>query len=209
MSGPKHLWSGDWEQESRRAPEQREPLPQLPAQDLSEQPEASTGRRITRRSMIYSGLFGAVIALVAGVALALTLGNSSPRKPHASKPWTVLTNPQTGTNSGGAALQPGALSGTPAGTGPTADWEGMQIVTAPSGAVISTVRLGSPADRAGFEPGDQFLEVDDNYVNSVSDLKAVTSKIALGHPVLIQVMRGSTSVVGASVVMTQRPTIHP
>jgi S1-C subfamily serine protease len=94
-------------------------------------------------------------------------------------------------------------------TGPSADWLGMQIVTTAEGVVINTVRLGSLADRAGFEPGDQIQEVDNRQVNSVSQLRSDTAGVKLGALVTIDVLRSSVMVQGASIPMTQRPTIHP
>ena len=98
---------------------------------------------------------------------------------------------------------------TPVASGPTADWMGMQIVTSPGGVVISTVRLGSIADQAGFEPGDQIEQIDGHQVNNMDQVREATAGVALGKPVSIEVLRDSVMVQAASMAMTERPNIQP
>jgi serine protease Do len=99
-------------------------------------------------------------------------------------------------------------SSAPVVTGPSADWLGMQIVTTAEGVVIDALRPGSPADQAGLEPGDQIQEVDNHQINSVMQLRSDTAGVKLGAPITIGVLRSSVMVQGASIPMTQRPTIH-
>ena len=211
MSGPKHLWSGNWERESESAAEQRPPrLPLVePAQPQApEEPEPREPRN--RRGMIRYAWAGAafLLVLVVGVALAVTLGGSNKPRRHTSSTPARITTPTTPTAnpSGGAALQ--QRSSAPAGSGPTATWLGMEIVTGPNGAVVNSLKLGSVADQVGFEPGDVIASVDGHQIGTVPELARATAGQTTGSIVRIQVLRGSSFVEIASVPMTDRPTIH-
>jgi membrane-associated protease RseP (regulator of RpoE activity) len=191
-------------------------------------PEAARRRRFSRRQF--------VIALTTGVAAAaVTVGlviglNAGPGKKHAAHEAASAGKSRGPQSSGGQSLgqlpacqsgttQSGATStcstttqvptATPVSTGPTADWMGMQIVTSPTGVVVETVRLGSPGDQAGFEPGDQILAINGHLIGTVSELRTDTSGVQIGGPVTIAVQRQSVTLKLASIRMTQRPTIHP
>lgn len=222
MSGPKHLWSGDWESESRR------PAVTRPPDDQPEVAPEHAHRTGFSRSQLLVALGAGVAAAAVTVALALTLGGSHRPTPHGGHSASASTT------SPGARSQPGKSGGgglstttpsatcaptsascsagtttTPPVSGPSADWMGMQIITSPGGVVVNTVRLGSPADLAGFEPGDQIESVDGHLIGSVPELRSDTDAVRIGGPVTIDVMRSSVQLSLASVHMTQRPTIHP
>ncbi|HEX3803045.1 MAG TPA: PDZ domain-containing protein [Solirubrobacteraceae bacterium] len=208
MSGPNHLWSGNWEDESERAAEQRavrapiefdEPAP-------PDEPEASP-KRARRLSVRYAAAAG-VLVIVVAVALAVTLSGSSTPKHPKRIASTATSAPPTTTQpgpTGGAPLQ----SAPVVSNGPTANWLGMQLVTVTGGVAISSLQLNSAADKAGFEPGDVIEKIDGHAVSSVSGIAAVTAKLPLGHPVQIQVLRSSVFVMMSAVPMKERPTIHP
>lgn len=224
MSAPKHLWSGDWESESRRPA-----VIPLPAheEEAEAQPAAAPPQRTGfSRRQIAVALGAGLAAAAATVALALTLGGThkpGPRARHHTSASTsspgVSAQPK-GSGGGGLNSKPSANcaqgSASCTGTtvtqivnGPSADWMGMQIVTSPGGVVVSTVRLGSAADVAGFEPGDQIESVDGHLIGSVTELRSDTAAVHVGGPVTVDVMRSSVQLSLASVHMTQRPTIHP
>jgi hypothetical protein len=217
MSGPKHLWSGDWQSESV-------PPAQAPPPVEQQEPEAVAAPEplFTKRQI--------AIAIGAGVATAaVTLGlvtafSGSPPKPrshshtHAAarngspqrsggKGLTTPTTPAQACQPGQAGCTTGAT--TPPVSGPTADWLGMQIVTSPSGVVVDTVTPGSTADLAGFEPGDQIMSVDTHVIGNVYALRSYTAHVKLGAPVTIAILRSSLSLTLTSIPLTQRPTIHP
>ena len=222
MSGPKHLWSGDWQSESV-------PPAQAPPPAVEPEPQAPTEPEplFTKRQI--------AIAIGAGLATAaITLGlvtafNGSPRKPrphshtHAAAPrgsargsgGKGLTNPGLTNPTQPAQVCQQSQAGcttsnaTPPVSGPTADWLGMQIVTSPIGVVVDTVKPGSDGDAAGFEPGDQIVAVDTHVIGSVFQLRSDTARLKLGAPVTIAVMRSSVQLTLRSIPMTQRPTIHP
>lgn len=105
MSGPRHLWSGDWERESAesaRSHPEPPPVTEKTSDDgLAEASSARSGRLRTLAIVTAA----AVVLVVVGVVLADTLGGGSGnhhRKPVASVPQQTPTTPQP--NNGGSAL---------------------------------------------------------------------------------------------------------
>ncbi len=230
MNGPKHLWSGDWERESAEAEGRRanQPLPvfgQPVAPPATGDPQsrarsarataAGAGRgsaRARSRRQLVVALFVGLAAAVVGIVLAYALGGPPKRTSlqsssgHSALAPPTQTSPNSQPAQGSQQLQ---SSIPPQVTGPSADWLGMQIITSPAGVVISTVRLGSPADTAGFEPGDQITAINGHAVSAVDQLRTDTAGLRLGSAVRIDVLRSSAVVTGSVVAMTQRPAIHP
>ncbi|MGH2843609.1 MAG: PDZ domain-containing protein [Solirubrobacteraceae bacterium] len=217
MSGPKHLWSGDWQSESV-------PPAQTPPPAEEQQPEAVAQLEplFTKRQIALA--IGAGIATAAVTLALVTAFSSSPKPRSHSHTHTHAAAKGTPRGSGGKGLttptkpahicqQGQAGCTTSAATsplsGPTADWLGMQIVTTPTGVVVDTVALGSPADVAGFEPGDQIMSVDTHVVGTVFQLRSDTASVKLGAPVTIAILRSSVQLTLTSIPLTQRPTIHP
>jgi membrane-associated protease RseP (regulator of RpoE activity) len=220
MSGPKHLWSGDWRSESQQPA--TEPLPVRGPEPQGEPaPEATQARRFSRRQLVIVLTTGVAAAAVT-VGLVIGLNSGPANKPAAHKAAAAGSSgrPQT---SGGQGLSQACQqastacsttstqtpTATPVSTGPTANWMGMQIVTSPSGVVVNTVRVGSPGDLAGFEPGDQIMTINGHVIGTVSELRTDTSGVQVGGSVTIALLRQSVSLTLASIRMTQRPTIHP
>jgi membrane-associated protease RseP (regulator of RpoE activity) len=207
MSGPKHLWSGNWEDDSARAAQDRsvQPLQFTEPEPVPEPPEEAP-QRPRRNGRRYAWAAAASILVITAVVLAATLGGSSKPKHHARTTSTVSPPATTVPGvTGGAPVQSAPVTGN----GPTANWLGMQLVTVPGGVAINSLRLGSPADLAGFEPGDVIDEINGQQISGVPAIAAATAKIPLGHGVQIQVLRSSVFVVLSDVPMTQRPAIHP
>lgn len=210
MSGPKHLWSGDWRSESRQPA--TAPPPAAP-QESQPEPSARSGR-FTRQQFAIAFGTGVATAAVA-ITLIVTLGGGhrpNTHHPAANSAKSPAAPGQPKTSGGGGLNNTITQSGQttiPVVNGPSADWMGMQIVTSPSGIVVSTVKLGSTADRFGFEPGDQIQSVNGHILGSVSELAPDTANVHLGAPVTIALMRSSVPLTLASIPMTQRPTIHP
>jgi membrane-associated protease RseP (regulator of RpoE activity) len=220
MSGPKHLWSGDWQSESRQPAAAQ---PHVPPQQAQPEPLPVKARsRFTRQQFGIALGTGAATAAVA-IALIILLGGGQKPIPHHATGAGISPGasgqPQ---NSGGGGLTTPAqpcqqaavgcsqtTAAAPTIRGPYADWMGMQIVTSPNGVVVATVKLGSAADLAGFEPGDQILSVDTHVIGTVPELRTDTDPVKVGAPVTIAVLRSSVQLTLTSIHMTQRPIIHP
>jgi membrane-associated protease RseP (regulator of RpoE activity) len=218
MSGPKHLWSGDWRSESQQPATQ--PLPvRDPQPDAEVAPDAARTRRFTRRQLVIALSTGVAAAAIT-VGLVTTLGGSPAKKPPTHRAGTSGASQGSGgqglnppptcqQNAASCSTSTSTTTATPVSTGPSANWMGMQIVTSPSGVVVNTVKLGSTGDQAGFEPGDQILAIDGHVIGAVSELRTDTAGVRVGGPVTIAVERQSVTLTLSSVQMTQRPTIHP
>lgn len=200
MSGPKHLWAGDWERESARAAERLAgpppppvaPPPVAPPPSRAARPPVTAHRpRRSHRPQLAAAAAGLIVVAVA-LALALSSGGSP-------------------ASSGGAAGAPNAQAPAPQPTlaQKPVHWLGMQITaSARGGAVIDTVALGSPGDAAGFEPGDVIVSVDNHSISSPGQIKTALGGTRPGQQVSIQVDRGS-SIYTAILPMAALPTTGP
>ena len=85
-----------------------------------------------------------------------------------------------------------ASTGPPAGSPPVA-WLGARILGLPlGGVVIETIAPGSPAEQAGLEPGDEFVQINRRPVNAPADINAALAGLQPGDQVQIEISRGST-----------------
>jgi serine protease Do len=62
----------------------------------------------------------------------------------------------------------------------------------PQGALVSSVEKGSPADRAGIEPGDVIVRLNDREVNRSSDLPVLVADMRPGARAKLDVVRQGT-----------------
>ena len=199
MSGPQHLWSGDWELESSarrdelaagrngaRPPAEPEPEPErlAPPPRRPRRPtllhRLRTALVARRRGLRVVGLVAVLILLGGGAAYAVTsaLGGSSSTK------------------------SPVAASGSQA-------WLGIDVSTSASGGVMVTnVIPGSPAYWAGMEAGDVIIQVNGKPVYKPAD---VISAVAGKHPGdQIQIrFQGSGTVYTKHVALVSRPAGYP
>ena len=229
MSGPRHLWSGDWESESAQTGDDLAGMPGPVFDEPAAEPEplAVVKRRWSRKQLAIALVTGVAAAAVT-VGLVTALGGQNKTTAHNRPAAHKLGAPPSARsqNSGGNGLTTPAqpcqqtvtgctqtttqtTAAAPVVTGPYADWMGMQIVTSPLGVVVDTVKLGSPADVIGFEPGDQIMAVDTHVVGTVSELRTDTQGVKLGDKVTVAVQRQSLRLVVGSFPLTDRPTIHP
>ncbi len=66
---------------------------------------------------------------------------------------------------------------------------GAPAVADPENAVVSSVAAGSPAEAAGFQPGDVIVAADDTEIPTIVSLQEYT-QAHLGEPILLTVQRG-------------------
>src|SRR5262249_55580275 len=143
MNGPRHLWSGDWEDESsaraaeltaqrgRVVPEDDAPEPETPQQTPQKQSGPTVKERLVAfrrrhaRQFRLALVVGALVLVGAGAAYAVS---------------------NTGSNNSHHQV---------AGNGPQNAWLGIEMVSSPSGGVmVARVEPKSPAQKAGIKPGD-------------------------------------------------------
>jgi membrane-associated protease RseP (regulator of RpoE activity) len=184
MSGPKHLWSGDWQNESeaasdeladrRRTPREQEPAaspaPPARARPHFSRPRVSIPPRPRLPRPLLIGTAAALLVAAGAYGLIALLGASG----------------------SGSATTAGSTATVASGYSRPVNWLGMEIETVPSGsAVIDTVRLGSPGDRAGLEPGDVILQINNRPVSGAGDIAAAIRGLHSGDRVEIQISQGS------------------
>jgi len=66
-------------------------------------------------------------------------------------------------------------------------------LSAATGALVTDVQSGSPADEGGVQPGDVIRSINHKTVNNVSDLQSVTKGLKDGSTVLLSIVRNGQS----------------
>lgn len=196
MTAPRHLWSGDWQDESsahaedlaaRRAnthapaepkpePEPRpEPRRTEPAAPRPREPGPARDRRPLRERLAAVRTWprpGLSVALLAVFLTLLIAGGA----------YAVISGShQTG--------KPQAV----AASNGTEPWLGVELASAPvRGALVAKVVPGSPAARAGIRPGDLITQHDTQPIEAGATLVAAISGLQPGDTVDIQLQRGAS-----------------
>lgn len=174
MSGPKHLWAGDWEDESAdvtaqrvRVPRPRDPEPAPP------KPAEPPRRRRAVRPWVLPVAVGAIVLAAAAYGVTRLLGPSTPR------PQSTISN-----------LSPLPASSVTANPRPI-KWLGMELITAPPGIpMVETVQPNSNGDRAGLEPGDAIILVNNRPVGSTGSITTAIKGMHSGDRVTLEVNNG-------------------
>ncbi len=196
MNGPRHLWSGDWEDESsaraaelaaQRARGGRAPNPS-PDTHAPEREPAETRRRQTLRERVASfrrrhARRLRVVVLVGIVALV-----------GAGAAYAVSTAFTGGTSSRQQAAASGSHN----------PWLGVEMINAPSGGVmVAKVFPGSPAQAAGIEPGDVITQIDTQPIAAPAIAAAAIDGLQPGDHVAIQLQRGASTYTAHVTLATQ------
>lgn len=173
MSGPKHLWSGDWEadssaarEERRRRPPVEEERPEPPAPVLAPGPSLWARIAVGVRSLVGAARSTqvGVVAIVLAVLLTAAAGY------------------------GLTSLLAGAANGSPP-HGPRA-WLGASVTGTPVGVVIANVDPGGPAAVSGLQPGDEITEIGTQPIGTVDAVTAALNGLHPGQTVPITFSRG-------------------
>ena len=192
MSGPKHLWSGDWENESQDATTQRvrEPRPEPEPEAPAPEPRAPRSRRTVRPWVLPVAIAALVIA-AAAFGLSKVFGSSQPS--------------QASTISANNPLPPPQVTGN---THPIS-WLGMEIITGPQGVpVVETVRPFSNGDAAGLEPGDAILLVNNHPVGSTGSISDAIKGLHSGDKVTLEINNGG-AILSLVATLAAPPTAYP
>jgi S1-C subfamily serine protease len=195
MSGPRHLWSGDWQDESsahaedlaaRRGRVEEPPEPEPVAAAPRESWLRRAIRRLrslpapSRRRVRVALLATFLILLGATAAYAVISGSSS-----STKGTTTVAGP------------------------PGEPWIGVELANAPvRGALVSSVVPGSPAAAAGIRPGDLITQLDTEPIVAPAVFISALSGLQPGDRVDIQVQRGFSQYT-AHVRLGSRPAHSP
>jgi hypothetical protein len=202
MPSPKHLWSGDWQDESAAAAARRRRAEPAPAP--APEPEADPAARRWRNWRLSAAALLAVL-LVAAVAIALLTPGDSKRASGATVPLAqAQPQPPTG---GGVFTPPSVVpqgntgsgasgsSGTAQTAGATSGaWLGVDVASTPSGVLIEGIVAGGPADAAALRPGDVLLAVGSRPIRSLRDLTSVLAGLRPGQTVDMHLRRGGATI---------------
>lgn len=198
MNAPRHLWSGDWEDESSAHAEglaARRGLPEEPTEPepVAPTPRESLIRRAIRwfrsRRMRAPGrrrtrlvLLATFVTLLGATAAYAVISDSSTTKPS----------------------QPSPVAAT-AGQA----WLGLRLANAGvSGALVSSVAPGSPAAAAGIRPGDLITQLDTEPIVAPAVFVSAISGLQPGDKIDIQLQRGASQY-STQVVLGSHPARTP
>jgi hypothetical protein len=192
MSGPKHLWSGDWENESDEASTQRVREPRAQPEPVAPPPEPPERPRPRRsiRPWVLPMAIGAIVIAAAAYGLTQVLGSSQPSGQNTSAAISPLPAPQVTTN-------PRPIM-----------WLGMEIVTTSRSPVIETVRPNSNGDLAGLEPGDSILVVNNHAVGTTGSISDAIKGLHSGDRVTMVVNNGG-AVFERVAILAAPPSPYP
>jgi len=137
MSGPKHLWSGDWERESADAARNRPGPPAPPPETGWDEPVVASSDRRRRVRLLAIGALTAIVVVAGGIVLANVLGGSPRHRPRpiASVPNPAAGNtgsPQSNPNGGTGLSQAPGTQTTPTVTVPPQSSPNGGVQTAPT-----------------------------------------------------------------------------
>ena len=193
MSGPKHLWSGDWENESEEATTQivRQPRPRDPEPAAPAPTPPPQSRRRRARPWVVPVAIAALVIAAAAYGLTKVIGSSGSRSPHTT-----------------ATISPRPAPRVSGNTRPVR-WLGMEIITAPQGIpVVETVRPNSNGDVAGLEPGDALLLINNHPVGSTGSIATAIQGLHSGDKVAIEVNNGG-AIFQVYATLAAAPTPYP
>ncbi len=206
MTGPKHLWSGDWERDSEESARARGDAERIAALPQPEAPQAPERR-----------LFTETREAPVDERPAPSVARPAPIRPRPSAaPPRPQRQPRRRVARGmrrvalivlalvvvvtGAAFGLGQLVGPHrsvdnSGNGQPA-WLGVEMGNLPTGAVVLTgVANGGPAARAGLHTGDVVTEVEGRPVAAPVDVTEAVGAMRPGDTIEVQVLRGSQTIV--------------
>jgi membrane-associated protease RseP (regulator of RpoE activity) len=231
MTGPKHLWSGDWERESeavkaRPDPDESPPAATAPLEAATTPAEPPAHKRALSAPVVISVALILIVGTAVGLNALLSGGKKTPHRQTSAQTGRPGTAPQAPTATVPQLTMPQAAPPqqapppsttpqptTPATPTPSTDvvyWSGMQIETiSPGEVMIATVRLGSPADRAGLNPGEQLIAVNGHQLNTASDIGPAVKGLRAGRVITLEIVNGAAGPEPVSLALGASPSSHP
>jgi hypothetical protein len=215
VTGPRHLWSGDWLRDSAATRERlaRGREEAGPADGATDAPSPATPEshplarlRRTARS--------ALAALWQGALRPRRRRGDAPDRTVASGlRWPRLLALALIAAVVGGAVEvalAGGESNTPGASATSHGWLGVQSGAQPgqTGAVVGFVVPGGPADQAGLSPGDVITSVNGRSIAGPADLASAIGGMRTGERATLQVDRAGQQVV-IEVTLGRRPTGVP
>ena len=145
--------------------------------------ERCVGSRAAMRICFVTPLFGLLLAACSGASgVSASTPSPPPPEPAASAPPEIAPSP--------------LMTATPAAPASGPGWLGVELAKRESGeagVLIRAVMHGSPAERAGLEPGDVVLSFDGENVARPNDLRGRVMDARAGARVSLGVLRGDAT----------------
>jgi hypothetical protein len=191
MSSPRHLWSGDWQQDSAALAEERARRRAQPEAPVEPPEPETSGTSSSARGLT---LLRRLLVRLAHMNLRPRLAQPRARRRPILRVAVLVAIAAllvAGAAYGLSALGGSGGSGSVTAASGSRPFLGVQTQSVPVGRVlISAVVPGSPADRAGLGAGDVVNEIDNRPIASPGDVEAVIAGLHPGDSVRIQVQRG-------------------
>ena len=197
MSSPKHLWAGDWEQESAAAAEALANSRAHTPDKRSAEPELESPPRRTSP------------ARTAPPPAATTrTPRRRPRIP-APRPQVVLLSVLVLLLLAGAAYGLSALGGSRASTVHGTPWLGARLQDWPAGgALVSSVTPGGAAASAGLKPGDVIVQIEGRPVTAAVNVSGAVGALSVGDRLQLVALRNGRTF-ATSAPLRARPPDTP
>jgi len=206
MSAPRHLWSGDWQDESSAHGDElaagrsraTEPEPQPPA-------APSRPRRPTLRDRLR--------AFAGHIRAALARLRALPRGTRRQRRIAILAVAATLLLAGAAYAVTSAVGGSGGHASTVASgsraWLGIEVTRSSLGGVmVANVFPGSPAQVAGMEAGDLITQINGHPIVNPSDVASALAHMHPGDHVQLQ-FEGSGTRYSARVPLGSPPAGYP
>jgi hypothetical protein len=192
MSGPRHLWSGDWEQDSAAVTEELATRRAQTEEPVGTGPEVSSGRARPRMAERFVAWLRRVPHALRRPKAPKWLTWWGPREVRAAALVALLVLITAGAAFGVTLLVDGS-GGQGSSAAKVHSWLGIDVAGSPFGIVITDVVPGSPAANAGLEPGDMINEINNHAVGTVDGVSAALTGLHPGDTIEIQFTRGLSS----------------
>lgn len=198
MSGPKHLWYGDWERDSEDAARARGDAEPVTA-PLAPEPEPEKTVRVTERPVAVPPPPTATPRPTGPRSGAATSPRPRRRRVNRGVVRATVIVAALVLLVGGVAFGLGQLVGPHRSTSNSGNdqiaYLGVHMGVLPSGAVVLIgVDSGGPAARAGLHTGDVITEVEGRPVAAPVDVDEAVDALRVGDTIELRAVRGSHTV---------------
>lgn len=219
MTGPRHLWSGDWQRESADAAQElarRQATAEVPSATSPPSPPRPSTPSAAARALAYLRSLDARAAAARALAYLRTLHPRAAAaralaqvrrlRPRGAVLLALVLLLSAGvgyaavsslvSDGGGGSSGTGkrSFASSPARNAAPA-WLGVQAIDFPpaNGVMVVDVVPGSPADAAGLQPGDVITQIGNRPVQSPTELESALAGMHAGQKVEIQYEQGPNS----------------
>ena len=208
MSSPRHLWSGDWELDSTAA---REELAQRRAQ--TDEPVEAPPAAAPPPPRPSAAARALAWLREARDGAGRLIGRLRPSSAQTRRGWQIRVGLLLALLSAGLTFGVTTLLIDAAGSGSAVasaahGWLGIDVIGSPLGTMVLDVAPGSPAQKAGLQPGDVLTGIATQPITTVDAVSAALNGLHAGDRIVVRYTRGFVSYT-AQTKLVARPRGHP